>query len=137
MGALRGTLARRGFGYVATLTALVLFAGAAGMYAFESETPGGLHSYGEALWFTTMIITTLGSQFWPETFEGRVLSVILALYSIAVFGYLTATLASYFVGRDAESVEGELAGAQELAAIRRELVALRAEVGALSRRGER
>jgi voltage-gated potassium channel len=134
MRALRGTLGRRGFGYVATLTALVLFAGAAGMYAFESETPGGLDSYGEALWFTTMIITTLGSQFWPETFEGRVLSVLLALYSIAVFGYLTATLASYFVGRDAESADGELAGAQELAAIRRELVALRAEVGALSRR---
>jgi voltage-gated potassium channel len=134
MRALRGTLGRRGFGYVASLTALVLFAGAAGMYAFESETPGGLHSYGEALWFTTMILTTLGSQFWPVTFEGRVLSVILALYSIAVFGYLTATLASYFVGRDAESADGELAGAQELAAIRRELVALRAEVGALSRR---
>jgi voltage-gated potassium channel len=134
MRALRGTLGRRGFGYVASLTALVLFAGAAGMYAFERETPGGLHSYGEALWFTTMLLTTLGSQFWPVTFEGRVLSVILALYSIAVFGYLTATLASYFVGRDAESAEGELAGAQELAAIRRELVALRAEVGARSRR---
>jgi voltage-gated potassium channel len=134
MRALRGTLGRRGFGYVATLTALVLFAGAAGMYAFESETPGGLDSYGEALWFTTMIITTLGSQFWPETFEGRVLSVLLALYSIAVFGYLTATLASYFVGRDAESADGELAGAQELAAIRSELVALRAEVSALARR---
>jgi voltage-gated potassium channel len=135
MRALRATLSRRGFGYIAALTALVVFGGAAGMYAFESETPGGLHSYGEALWFTTMIVTTLGSQFWPETFEGRVLSVVLALYAIAVFGYLTATLASYFIGRDAESAEAELAGAQELAAIRRELAALRAEVAALARRG--
>ena len=135
MRALRATLGRRGFGYIAALTALVVFGGAAGMYAFESETPGGLHSYGEALWFTTMIITMLGSQFWPETFEGRVLSVILSMYAIAIFGYLTATLASYFIGRDAESGEAELAGAQALAEIRRELVALRAEVGALARRG--
>lgn len=136
MRALRATLGRRGFGYIAALTALVVFGGAAGMYAFESETPGGLHSYGEALWFTTMIITMLGSQFWPETFEGRVLSVILSMYAIAIFGYLTATLASYFIGRDAESGEAELAGAQALAEIRRELVALRAEVGALARRGQ-
>jgi voltage-gated potassium channel len=135
MRALRATLSRRGFGYIAALTALVVFGGAAGMYAFESETPGGLRSYGEALWFTTMVITTLGSQFWPETFEGRVLSVVLALYAIAIFGYLTATLASYFIGRDAESGDAELAGAQELAAIRRELAALRTEVGALARRG--
>jgi voltage-gated potassium channel len=135
MRALRATLSRRGFGYIAAMTALVVFGGAAGMYAFESETPGGLHSYGDALWFTTMIVTTLGSQFWPETFEGRVLSVVLAAYAIAVFGYLTATLASYFIGRDAESTEAELAGAQELVAIRRELAALRAEVRALARRG--
>jgi voltage-gated potassium channel len=135
MRALRSSLSRRGFGYVAALTALVVFGGAAGMYAFESDTPGGLDSYGDALWWTTMIITTLGSQFWPETFEGRVLGVFLSTYAIAVFGYLTATLASYFIGRDAESGEAELAGAQALAEIQRELVALRAEVGALARRG--
>src|SRR5512139_218987 len=47
MRALGATLQRRGFGYVITLTVLVLFAGAAGMYAFENEAPGGLESYGE------------------------------------------------------------------------------------------
>lgn len=132
MRALGANLRRRGFGYVVVLTTLVLFAGAAGMYAFENTAPGGLNSYGEALWWTAMIMTTLGSQYWPVTFEGRVLCVILALYAFAVFGYVTATLATFFVGRDAESKEAELAGANELAALKEELSSLREEIRALS-----
>ncbi len=134
MRALGASLRRRGFGYVFALTVLVAVAGAAGMYAFENEVPGGLNSYGEALWWTAMVMTTMGSQYWPQTFEGRVLCVFLALYAFAVFGYVTATLATFFVGRDAENTEAELAGAKELAALREELIALRNDIRALSRR---
>lgn len=133
MRALAANLQRRGFGYVIALTVLVVFAGAAGMYAFENESPGGLNSYGEALWWTTMIMTTLGSQYWPQTFEGRLLCIFLALYAFAIFGYVTATLATFFVGRDAENNEAELAGAKELVALREELSALRNDIRALSR----
>ncbi|HSA99368.1 MAG TPA: ion transporter [Anaerolineales bacterium] len=132
MRALAANLQRRGFSYVIALTVLVVFAGAAGMYAFESEVPGGLNNYGEALWWTAMVLTTMGSQYWPQTFEGRVLCFFLALYAFAVFGYVTATLATFFVGRDAEDSEAELAGSDELAALRNELRALREEIRALS-----
>lgn len=131
MRALGASLGRRGFGYVAALTALVIVAGAAGMYAFESGVPGGLETYGEALWWTTMIMTTLGSQYWPETFEGRVLCIFLALYAFAIFGYVTATLATYFIGRDAASIDAEVAGARELSELRREVAALRVDLQAL------
>jgi len=134
MHALGASLSRRGFGYVLTLTVLVAFAGAAGMYAFENEAPGGLKSYGEALWWTAMVMTTMGSQYWPQTVEGRLLCVFLALYAFAVFGYVTATLATFFVGRDAENDEAELAGAKQLAALREEVIALRDDIRALSRR---
>ena len=133
MRALAANLQRRGFGYVVALTLLVLFAGAAGMYTFENQTPGGLRSYGEALWWTAMILTTMGSEFWPQTFEGRALCFFLALYAFAVFGYVTATLATFFVGRDAENEEAELAGSIELTTIRDELRALREEVRAFAR----
>jgi len=133
MRALRATLERRGFGYVIILTTLVIFAGAAGMYAFESEIPAGLNTYGEAVWWTAMIMTTLGSEYWPQTIEGRVLAYILALYAFAIFGYVTATLATFFVGRDAENSETELAGSDELAALREEVRALRTDIQALSR----
>lgn len=49
MKALGASFGRRGFGYVVALTTIVIFAGAAGMYSFESEVANGLTSYGEAL----------------------------------------------------------------------------------------
>jgi voltage-gated potassium channel len=134
MRALGASLRRRGFGYVTALTVLVVFAGAAGMHTFEDTAPGGLDSYGEALWWTAMIMTTMGSQYWPETLEGRLLCVFLALYAFGVFGYVTATLATFFVGRDAESGEAELAGASEITALREELIALRGDIRTLSQR---
>lgn len=104
MGSLRRSMARRGLGYVAALTAIVTFAGAAGMYAFENLPGGqGLSSYPEALWWTAMIMTTMGSEYWPQTAEGRVLALLLALYAFAVFGYVTAAVASLLVGRDQSS----------------------------------
>jgi voltage-gated potassium channel len=134
MRALGASLNRRGFGYIAALTAIVTVAGAAGMYAFEGTSAGGFQTYGDALWFTTMVMTTLGSQHWPETLEGRILSFFLSLYAIGIFGYVTATLATYFIGRDAEDAQAEIAGARELIELRDEVMALRADVRALIRR---
>ncbi len=134
MGALGASLNRRGFAYVVALTLLVTLAGSAGMYAFENDTPDGIHSYGEALWWTAMIMTTMGSQYWPQTIEGRVLCVVLALYAFGVFGYVTATLATFFVGRDAESADAGLAGAQSLAALQADIAALRNEIRVLTLR---
>ncbi|HET7565208.1 MAG TPA: potassium channel family protein [Gemmatimonadaceae bacterium] len=129
MAALKATFGRRGFGYVVTATALVTLAGAAGMYAFEHGQPsGGFETYGSSLWWTAMIMTTMGSQAWPATPGGRMLALILALYAFTVFGYVTATLASYFIDRDAEDAEAPVAGAQSVDALRSEVEALRADI---------
>ena len=130
MNALGATMSRRGFGYVLALTLLVTLAGAAGMYAFESGLPNGagFAGYGEALWWTAMLLTSLGSEYWPQTAEGRILCLLLAIYGFAVFGYLTATLASFFIGRDAANGEAEVAGSEDIAALRRELAGLREDL---------
>ncbi len=135
MRALGRTMRRRGVGYVVVLTVIVILLGAAGMYAFESDLPngGGLKSYGEALWWTAMLLTSLGSEYWPRTAEGRVLCFILVLYGFAVFGYVTATIATLFVGRDAESDDAELAGAKSVEALPEEIAALRKDVQGLLR----
>lgn len=132
MNALRRTLERRKFGYVVGLTLLVVFLGAAGMLSFEpaKEVRGGFTSYGDALWWTAMLLTSIGSQYWPVTTEGRVLTVLLSLYGFATFGYITATFASYFVGRDAEKSDGPVAGAGEVRQLTNEVRALRAELQA-------
>ncbi|MDQ3951238.1 MAG: hypothetical protein M3282_12970, partial [Gemmatimonadota bacterium] len=59
---------------------------------------------------------------------------LLATYGFAIFGYVTATIASVFVARDAESDAGELAGARQLELLRQEIVALRREFGEVAAR---
>jgi voltage-gated potassium channel len=78
-----------------------------------------------------MALTTMGSDYFPLTPEGRILGFLIALYAFAVFGYLTATLATFFVGRDAESAEGEIAGALSVEELRTEIVLLREELRAV------
>ena len=121
--ALAKSLGRRGFIYVVLLSFAVLLGGSAGMYAFEKDANSGFASYGQAVWWTAMILTTMGSADWPNTPEGRILCVILALYAFAVFGYVTATLATYFVGDDKKRDERNDARQlhREIAALREEL----------------
>ena len=97
--ALRRTLRRHAAGYVSAATILVLLTGAAGMMAFESEgaNRAAFGTYASSLWWTAMLMTTIASEEWPQTGAGRVLTVFLSLYSIAVFSYVTATLASFFI----------------------------------------
>lgn len=123
MAALGSTMRRRGFGYVLVLTCMVSFASAAGMYAFERNH--GLDTYGAALWWTAMMMTTAGSDYWPRSTEGRVLCLLIALYAFAVFGYITATIATFFIGRDAQAEQGGIAGQRAVDALRAEVADLK------------
>ena len=127
MKALKATLRRRRFGYVLGLTLLVIALGAAGMLSFEpaAEVEGGFVSYTDALWWTAMVVSTMGSAFWPMTLEGRILCFLLALYGLAIFGYITASFASFFIGRDADNPAAAPGGSGDLAAVRDELAQLR------------
>lgn len=148
-------LGHRGLGAVAALTVLVILLGAAGMLSFENPTAlhaagilasanGGLTNYGDALWSTAMLMTTTGAPYLPQTLEGRILTGLLALYAVAIFGYVTANVASYFVGQDrakhderqsrdetllAQEVSYE---ESEIAALRREMAALRTQLATLT-----
>ncbi len=130
MNALRRSMGRRGLGYVLLLTILVVLLGGAGMFALERGSQGaeGLDSYGEAAWWTAMLIMTLSTDCWPQTVEGRILCVLLAVYGFAVFGYITASLASFFIGQEAQSARTELAGRRDIAALRSEVALLRSEL---------
>jgi voltage-gated potassium channel len=75
-----------------------------------------------------MLITTIASDYWPQSAEGRLLCLLLSLYGLAVFGYVTATLATFFIGRDADDDASELAGAKSIRALTSEIAALREEL---------
>jgi len=77
----------------------------------------------------------MGSAYWPQTGEGRVLCLILALYAFAVFGYLTASLASYFLDRDAATPDAAVAGTGDISDLRRDIIAFHSVVLDLQRSG--
>lgn len=74
------------------------------------------------------LLGLMGSEFWPRTPEGRILCFLLAIYGFAVFGYITASFASFFVGHDAASGDAETVGAADLARLSEEIAALRREL---------
>jgi voltage-gated potassium channel len=140
IGALADAMGRRGAGYVSLVTVMVLFGGAAAMYKVEQPSQliaqgygdvvrqgGGLHNYSDALWWTAMLMTTIGSQYWPVTTIGRALCFLLSMFSLGVFGYITAALASFFVDKDA-SIANDRLPEDSLNALRDEVRALRLEV---------
>ncbi|MBA3729984.1 MAG: two pore domain potassium channel family protein [Sphingomonas sp.] len=135
IGALKSALKRRQFGYVLAMTGLVLALGAGGMLSFEpaSEYEDGFNSYGDALWWTAMMLTTIGSQYWPASGEGRILALLISVYGLAVFGYITASFASFFVGWDAEGATDKAPTADQMAALSNEIAALRRDLMKMQR----
>ncbi len=124
MRSLGKTMKRRAFGYVIVFTIIVIFAGAAGMYAFENPNPG-FNSYGFALYWTAMRVITAGNEFYPITTEGRGLGFLIAVFGYSIFGYVTATFVSYFIGRDAEEKDAPIAGSKEISELKSDINALR------------
>lgn len=131
MKSLGATMRRRAFGYVFLLSLVVTFAGAAGMYAIE-KAHLGFESYGMALWWTAMRVITAGSEHYPSTPEGRGLALLIALFGYAIFGYVTATLASFFIGRDAEEKSTPIAGAKDVTELKNEIAELKKAINGMA-----
>jgi len=124
---LRRTMGRRGTGYALTLTAVVILAGSAGMLHFESDSPDpqGIHNYPKALWWTAMQITNIGSGYRPVSLGGHVLCLGISIFAVAIFGYLTAVFAAFFIGRDAEDPKSEIPNQTSIAQLSIEVALLR------------
>lgn len=133
---LGSTMSRRGFGYVVALSAIIISGGAAGMLSIERGHTG-FQSYGQALWWTAMRVITAGSDFWPVTAEGRIFAFMLSLFGYAVFGYVTATLATFFIGRDAEEKKAPIASADQVQEIKKLLQEVDCKIETLKKAAHR
>lgn len=126
------SLGGRTFPFFVAATLIVILVGAAGILTVEQEanTPS-VTNFGDALWWAVTLVAAseLGER--PVTVEGRLVALGLAIYGMAVFGYITATLASTFIGSKARA---DAAAAQDRAVqLERRLDALHSELAALRR----
>ena len=83
-------------------------------------------------WAFTSITTVNNAQYYPTTFEGQLLAVLVMIGGIALVGAITATMASWIVERvQDKEVEEERINRAHVDEILDEVRALRAEVDAL------
>jgi voltage-gated potassium channel len=83
---------------VVSLVALgVVFVGAAVGYRAEHATNPGFKTFGDALWWAVVTLTTVGyGDIVPKTTTGRVDGVMIMVVGIGILGLLAGSLASFF-----------------------------------------
>jgi voltage-gated potassium channel len=116
--------------YVVGSSILLVYVSSLAMLDAERAAPDAtITSFGDALWWAVVTITTVGyGDYAPVTPLGRVIATGLMIGGIALVGVVTATLASWLVEKvSAEEQRGVHQTAQALEALRLEIAALRKE----------
>lgn len=87
--------------YVGVILPLLVFTCSLGVYDAEHRVVGAnILNFGDALWWAFVTVTTIGyGDFYPITFEGRTIAVLLMLSGLALVSVITVTFASWFLGR--------------------------------------
>ncbi len=101
-------LGRRHLQYVFGIVVIVTMLSGAGIYFLERSVPdSNIQSFGDGLWWSSGTITTVSTQLYPISAEGRVLAVAVMIFGVVVFGYVAGSLASIFnrVDTDADAEE--------------------------------
>ncbi len=113
--------------YVAGAATLLVFVAALAVLDAERSVPdANITSFGEALWWAFVTVTTVGyGDYAPISFEGRLIAVGLMLGGIALLGVVTATIASWIVEKVAQRED------DDRAATRRDMRALAAQIAQL------
>jgi voltage-gated potassium channel len=94
-----GSLVGRVGIYVAGTALLSIGLGAVAVLDAEQEATGAnIRSIGDALWWATTTVTTVGyGDRYPVTTEGRLVAIALMLVGIAVVGAVTGSVAAWLV----------------------------------------
>lgn len=92
----------------------LMAAGLGALAALDAEhaAPGAsITTFGDALWWAVTTVATVGyGDIYPVTWEGRLIALVLMVVGIGVMGTVTASIASWFVGRVAEESASANAG---------------------------
>ena len=130
-------------GAVALVAVGVVIVGAAVAYRAEHATNPEFKTFGDALWWAVVTLTTVGyGDVVPETTAGRVDGVMIMIAGVSVLGLLAGSMASFFgLGtststspptRDSDETQSRYASATEIAGLRTQVARLVDEVARLA-----
>jgi voltage-gated potassium channel len=110
--------------YAMGVAALIVLLAAVMVWHVEHDNPqSSIHSITDALWWAVTTVTTVGyGDKYPQSPEGKAVAIGLMILGIAIFGLVSATLASYFIESDTKD---------EYEDVREQLTRLEAKLDAL------
>lgn len=127
---LRAVTRGRQFAWVGALTVVVMVAGAVGVRFFDRGVEDApIQGFGDALWWSAAMVTTINNELYAVSTEARVLAILMRMFAVSVFGYITASIATYFIG----TAQGGANEGNDTEALRKEIAALRLEMAAARR----
>jgi voltage-gated potassium channel len=96
--------------YAIGLAAGIVALAALMVWSVEHNNPqSSIHSLTDALWWAVTTVTTVGyGDKYPTSPEGKGIAITLMVVGIAVFGLVSATLASLFVENDTKDDYAEI-----------------------------
>jgi voltage-gated potassium channel len=127
----------------AVLVSVVLLLWIASVAVLQAERGAAdtqIHTFGDATWWAIVTVTTVGyGDLAPVTVEGRLIAVITMLVGIALLGYITASVAAWFVSLTAgdESAEEDRHEAVRQAELHARIDAMEAKIDRLVEAVER
>lgn len=96
---LRWLIARRTtrllWAYIATVVVCTYFA-ALFFYEYEAPVNSSVQSFGDALWWAAMNMTTVGAEIFPVTTIGKIICIILPIIGMAMFPVFTVYVTSLY-----------------------------------------
>jgi voltage-gated potassium channel len=122
--------AGNGVASIGAVTFLVLSLSSAGILLAEQEPRSNIRTAGDAVWWSVTTVTTVGyGDCYPVTRAGRLIAAALMFTGVGIFGTLSGTIASLFLG--AKKPEKAAEPAPDTAAILARLDALQEELNRL------
>jgi voltage-gated potassium channel len=80
---------------------MVILIGAVLGFLLEVGAPGSpIKDFGDALWWSAALVTTVSSELYPVTTGGRILGFLMMIYAIGIFTYFIGSVASVLVALD-------------------------------------
>jgi voltage-gated potassium channel len=120
--------------YVGLLTLVVMLAGGVGAFFFEQGIAGApIGTLGDALWWSSSLVTTINNEQYVVSAEARMIGLLMRVYAVSVFGYITASIATYLIGVSGPGERQQV----ENTALRSEIAELRNEIAAMRQAMER
>jgi voltage-gated potassium channel len=117
--------------YIGLLTLFIMSLSSASMYAIEHNHPdANILTLGDAIWWTTSTLTTIGGELYPVSSEGRALAIFIMIYSLGFAGYVAGTFAAVLLGVGQPASTAPSTDAKAIEALHDEIRALRQQLDA-------